>query len=120
MGTYYKYVNHTKREVVRLNDLRDGGDKWGAALACGDALVYLLCPHRSHERPLQGTWAGDQVEVVPDYADRSPAFPAVEYHDDYTIEGYAEENHPDRFYRHIGEALAAEMKAVGIERKYSL
>ena len=42
MGTYYRYVNYTRKEFVSLSDLRNGGDKENAALYCGPALIYLL------------------------------------------------------------------------------
>jgi hypothetical protein len=46
MGTYYRYVNYTRREFVSLSDLRDGGDKENAVLYCGPALAWLLVwPH---------------------------------------------------------------------------
>jgi len=66
MGTYYKYVNHTRREYVDLSDLRGGGDKMNAVLWCGAVLGYLLMPGNGelqYDRPdcYQGRWHSSDV-----------------------------------------------------------
>jgi len=69
MGTYYRYVNFTRREFFGLSDLREGGDKENAVLYCAPALAWLLLwPHacgdgyrgRWHARP------AEDIRVVSD------------------------------------------------------
>ena len=73
MGTYYRYVNYTRREFVGLSDLRDGGDKENAVLYCAPALAWLLVwPHTCGDG-YRGRWAsqseaGDDVRIVGDGA----------------------------------------------------
>ena len=72
MGTYYRYVNYTRREFVDLSDLRDGGDKENAALYCGRALVWLLLWPRAGD-PYRGRWnplvkGADDIRIVSDGA----------------------------------------------------
>lgn len=72
VGTYYRYVNFTRREFVSLHDLRDGGDKENAVLYCAPALAWLLVwPHVLGDS-YRGRWhrdlreQADEVRVVRD------------------------------------------------------
>jgi len=72
MGTYYRYVNYTRKEFVRLSDLRDGGDKENAVLYCAPALAWLLVwPHTCGDG-YRGRWQSevhaDDVRIVGDGA----------------------------------------------------
>lgn len=76
MGTYYRYVNYTRREFVDLSDLRDGGDKESAALYCGPALVWLLLWPSSRD-PYRGRWyprveGPEDIRIVTDGAHDFP------------------------------------------------
>lgn len=75
MGTYYRYVNYTRKEFIGLSDLRDGGDKENAALYCAPALAWLLVwPHvcgdgyrgRWAPRRVAGVGHADDVRIVTD------------------------------------------------------
>lgn len=59
MGTYYRYVNYTRREFVGLSDLRDGGDKENAALYCAPALAWLLVWPYVCGDGYRGRWASE-------------------------------------------------------------
>jgi len=75
VGSYYRYVNYTRREFVGLSDLRNGGDKENAALYCAPALAWLLVwPHECGDG-YRGRWApryvdgaADDVRIVTDGA----------------------------------------------------
>ncbi len=108
MGTYWQYVNHTKRECVSLSHLRDGGDKWGAALTCAPALVYLLGT-QSYGYDFEGRWRTDKVEIVADGAQDS-SYPDIRFHSDYLIRGYAKDCHPNKYYTDISIPLLEELK----------
>lgn len=58
MGTYYRYVNHTRREFVRLSGVRAGGDKTNAVVWCGGVLAYLMLPP-SDLVEYRGRWGSD-------------------------------------------------------------
>lgn len=93
MGTYYRYVNFTRREFVSLSDLRDGGDKENAVLYCGPALLWLLVyPHTCGDgyRGRWRSWMTDHpahdVRVISDAT-----------HDFYEMEEGGTSRMPDRF-----------------------
>lgn len=82
MGTYYRYVNYTRKEFVSLSDLREGGDKADAVLYCSRALAWLLLGTHAYGDGYRGRWAseqaagdlaageaGDNVRIVGDYID---------------------------------------------------
>lgn len=88
MGTYYRYINFTREEFVSLCHLRDDGDKEGAALRCGSALVWLLLWPHSCGDGYRGRWShqpggrrwphggrSDDVRVV---GDGEVSFEAIE------------------------------------------
>jgi hypothetical protein len=69
MGILYHYVNHDKREYVVLHELNvGGGDKEGAAVRVGGALVWLLLGDglndTLHVCSYRGRWAGDRIDVL--------------------------------------------------------
>lgn len=78
MGTYYRYVNYTRKEFVSLSSLRDGGDKENAVLYCAPALTWLLVwPHlrgdgyrgrwaRRHATGVSEVVCADDVRIVSD------------------------------------------------------
>jgi hypothetical protein len=72
MGSYFRYVNYTRRECVGLSDLRDGGDKENAALYCGPALAWLLLWPPVCGDGYRGRWhrpdGADDVRIVSDGA----------------------------------------------------
>jgi hypothetical protein len=56
MGTYYRYVNFTRREFISLSDLRDGGDKENAVLYCAPAFAWLLVVPYTCGDGYRGRW----------------------------------------------------------------
>lgn len=69
MGTYYRYVNFTRKEFVSLSGLRAGGDKENAAIYCAPALAWLLVFPHSCGDGYRGRWharPADDVRVVTD------------------------------------------------------
>jgi hypothetical protein len=93
MGTYYRYVNYTRREFVSLSDLRDGGDKENAVLYCAPALAWLIVqPHtcgddyRGRWRSYASTAPAHDVRIVSDAS-----------HDFYDMEEGDTESFPEGF-----------------------
>jgi len=124
MGTYYKYVNHTRREYVDLSDLRGGGDKMNAVLWCGSVLGYLLMPGEGelrYGRPdcYKGRWHSSNVGESMAYqmplpAGASPQVVNVEAdYEDWWSEidpAYAAGSNVSVPYTNITDALLAEMR----------
>lgn len=54
MGTYYRFVNFTKKEFVELTGLQDGGSGESAVLRCSPALAWLLLWSNGDE--YRGRW----------------------------------------------------------------
>lgn len=76
MGTYYRFVNYTRREYVTLSRLRDGGDKENAVHHCADALTWLMFPCRSlddTDRTCRGRWNRDARQTT-DYPIEGPIY----------------------------------------------
>lgn len=82
MGTYYRYVNYTRREYVGLSDLQNCGDKAMALVWCAPALAWLMMPMWMRGDGYCGRWAPDgdfqwdsahakahDIRFVPDYDD---------------------------------------------------
>ena len=80
MGTYYRYVNYTRKEYVGLSDLQDVGNKEMALVWCAPALAWLMMPQWMRGDGYCGRWAPDghfemdseparahDIRVVPDY-----------------------------------------------------
>lgn len=57
MGTYYRYVNFTLCEFVRLHELAGGGNKEDAALALAPALAWLLVWPSTCGDGYRGRWS---------------------------------------------------------------
>ncbi len=110
MGTYYRYVNHTKKEFVDLTDLKPGGgDKMNAALHCGPALVYLMFPYGGEPEGFVGRWCGDLVEIMGDQQNKS-AFVEKRHIDPTTREQLGDSWHSDNFlgFYKPGEAFGTD------------
>lgn len=116
MGQYHKTVNLDKREFINPHKLGDGLKLleqcgWSPG-GTNDALHLLLACSSGRgggdfqsDSPLIGSWAGDRIAVIGDYAepDDIPGFNAAEIyslcHDPEDGEG------PERRYRDITDDL---------------
>lgn len=114
MGTYFEWVNHTKREVLDLHSLNKGGNKI-AALAhprCAAAVAILFAANTFCGEGVAdeyfGRWVGDKVEVMPDYTIHS----RFGFHSDEII-GFG--THGDKAYTDIGPALRGALEHLGAE-----
>ena len=78
MGQYHLTVNLTKKEFIHPHHLGDGlklMEQAGSSEGTGAALLLLLAASNgrgggdAEAHPLIGSWAGDRIAVVGDYAD---------------------------------------------------
>ncbi len=68
MGEYFYTLNLKKRQMLHPHKLGDGLKLLECSQAQADTLRLLLCSRRDDSCPLMGSWEGDPIAIVGDYA----------------------------------------------------
>jgi len=98
MGQYHKVFNLDKKQVLHPHKLGCGLKLWEFGTEGGvvTALSYLLAASAGRGGgdwdkggPLAGSWAGDRIAIIGDYADEKDV-PGVDAKTLYSDEGYAD------------------------------
>lgn len=115
MGEYLYFVNHTREEIVTPSEVNRGRKmyQWMSECTSSTGMYLLLNTGYSDDKKFAGLWAGDNIELVGDYAGKDMGF--IQHYSDITSSLFREmelsfEKFPENMDSEFAKQVLADYK----------